>query len=101
LVVIAPLGLLLGMGMPIGLKRLSRMYPAAVPWGWAINGFTSVVAAVLAIAVAIQFGFAITTLMGALCYLGACLHALWGRWPEATDDESSPVRRTGLPGRRS
>jgi hypothetical protein len=89
LVVIAPLGLLLGMAMPIGLKRLSGMYPAAVPWGWAINGFTSVVASVLAIAVAIQFGFAITTLVGAFCYLAACLHALLGRWPEAAGAPAS------------
>jgi hypothetical protein len=81
LAVIAPLGLVLGMAMPIGLKRLSGLYPAAVPWGWAINGFTSVVASVLAIAVAIQFGFALATLVPAVCYLAACLHALLGRWP--------------------
>jgi spermidine synthase len=97
LVVIAPLGVLLGMAMPIGLKRLSGLYPAAVPWGWAINGFTSVVASVLAIAVAIQFGFAVATLLGALCYLGACLHALRGRWP-SPDEAAAPQPARELAG---
>ena len=44
--------------MPIGLARLSALYPEGVPWAWGINGITSVLASVLAIAVAITWGFA-------------------------------------------
>jgi hypothetical protein len=39
--------------------------------------------------VAIQFGFALTTLVGAACYFGACLHALRGRWPD--DEPAGPA----------
>lgn len=79
---LAPLGLALGTAMPIGLGRLSSMYPGGVPWAWAINGVFSVVATVLAIMVALNWGFTVTTLVGLVCYLAALAHAVWGRWPE-------------------
>jgi hypothetical protein len=78
---LAPFGLTLGMAMPIGLKRLSALAPQGVPWGWGINGVTSVVASVLAIAVAITWGFTATTLLALACYLGALAHAAFGWWP--------------------
>ena len=94
---LAPLGLTLGMAMPLGLIRLQGLFPEGVPWAWGINGIASVVASVLAIFTAINFGFAVTTLVGLACYLGALAHALLGRWPdrdvlEATDPEPDPAR---------
>ena len=68
------------MAMPIGLRRLSALYPEGVPWAWGINGITSVLASVLAIAVAITWGFAVATLLALACYLGALAHAAFGRW---------------------
>ena len=56
---LAPLGLALGTAMPIGLGRLSAMYPDGVPWAWGINGVFSVVASVLAIMVALNWGFTV------------------------------------------
>ncbi len=78
---IAPLGIVLGMAMPIGLGRLSGLYPAGVPWAWGINGITSVLAAVIAIAIAITWGFAAATWLACGCYLVALAHAAFGRWP--------------------
>ena len=78
MLLLAPLGLTLGMAMPLGLIRLQGLYPGGVPWAWGINGIASVVASVLAIFVAINFGFAVTTLVGLACYLGALAHALFG-----------------------
>ena len=49
------------------------MYPGGVPWAWGINGVMSVVASVLAIMVALNWGFTVTTLSGWL--------ATWRRWP--------------------
>ena len=49
--VLAPLGLCLGMFMPLGVRAVSRLSDAPreyVAWGWAVNGFASVVGAVLA-----------------------------------------------------
>lgn len=59
LVVLAPLGLCLGMLMPLGLGEISRLgdLPRAyVAWGWAVNGFASVVGSVLATILAMSFG---------------------------------------------
>jgi hypothetical protein len=82
-VMLAPLGLVLGMAMPLGLRRLEALHPTGVAWAWGINGIASVLATVLAITVAIMFGFTVATLLALACYLGALAHALWGRWPEA------------------
>jgi hypothetical protein len=78
---LAPFGLTLGMAMPIGLQRLSALYPRGVPWAWGVNGVTSVMAAVLALAVAITWGFTATTALSLVCYLGALAHVILGRWP--------------------
>ena len=81
-VLLAPFGLSLGMAMPIGLGRLSTLYPAGVPWAWAVNGIASVLASVLAIAVALVSGFTITFLLAACFYLVALACAALWRWPE-------------------
>jgi hypothetical protein len=81
---LAPVGLALGMAMPIGLTRLAGLHPGAVPWGWAVNGIASVLASVLAVAVAITWGFAAVTVVALACYLVALLDAARGRWPAAT-----------------
>jgi hypothetical protein len=78
---LAPLGITAGMAMPIGLRRFSSLYPNAVPWAWGVNGIASVLAAALAVFVAITWGYAITTLAAAVCYLVAIADAAFGRWP--------------------
>jgi len=59
-VVLAPLGLCLGMFMPLGLgavSRLSTLSREYVAWGWAVNGFASVVGSVLPTLLSMTFGF--------------------------------------------
>ncbi|HEX6583220.1 MAG TPA: hypothetical protein VF056_06415 [Thermoleophilaceae bacterium] len=80
-VLLAPAGLALGMAMPIGLTRLAGLHPGAVPWAWAVNGIASVLASVLAVAVAITWGFAVVTLLALACYLVALVDAVRGPWP--------------------
>jgi hypothetical protein len=80
-ILIAPLGVLLGMAMPIGLRRLSALHPTGVAWAWGVNGVTSVLGSVLAIFVAINWGFTVATLLAAACYAAAATHARLGRWP--------------------
>jgi hypothetical protein len=80
-VLLAPAGLALGMAMPIGLTRLAGLHPGAVPWGWAVNGIASVLASVLAVALAVTWGFAAVTLVALGCYLFALADAWRGRWP--------------------
>jgi hypothetical protein len=78
---LAPFGLTLGMAMPIGLRRLSGLHPSGVPWAWGVNGVASVLASVLAVFIAINFGFTVTTVLASVCYVGALTHVLVGRWP--------------------
>ncbi len=80
-VLLAPAGLALGMAMPIGLTRLAGLHADAVPWAWAVNGIASVLASVLAVAVAITWGFAVVTLLALACYLVALVDAARGPWP--------------------
>lgn len=95
---LAPIGLVLGMCMPIGLRRFQPLWPTGVAYAWGVNGIASVLASVLGIAVAINFGFRTATLVAAACYLFALGHALIGRWPTqdpepevAASDEGTAV----------
>ena len=68
LALIAPLAFFMGMPFPLGLKRLSAIAPGFVPWAWGINGFASVVSAVLATLLAIELGFNAVIVMALLLY---------------------------------
>jgi len=68
---LAPLGLLMGMPFPLGIRWLSARNPAIVAWMWGINGTASVLGSVLSVILALNLGFRITLLIGAGCYLVA------------------------------
>lgn len=65
---LAPLGLLLGMPFPRGWRWLQTTAPHLAPWAWAINGSASVVSAVLAALLALEWGFTAVLLTGMACY---------------------------------
>ena len=54
---IMPLGVALGTAFPTGIRIVERNCPALLPWGWAVNGFTSVLASILAIVLSQIIGF--------------------------------------------
>ncbi|MAT99223.1 MAG: hypothetical protein CL608_18940 [Anaerolineaceae bacterium] len=71
LVVIAtllPLGLVMGMPFPLGLRAVAVGGEGQVALAWAVNGVMSVVGSVLAVAVAILWGFTAVLLIGGLAY---------------------------------
>ncbi len=55
--VLAPLGLVLGIFFPLGIRRAESLHEDLVPWAWGINGFASVTGGVLAVVLAMSFGF--------------------------------------------
>lgn len=59
LVALFPLGLCLGLFMPLGLAQVQRLAPGEqyAAWAWAVNGFLSVVGSVLTTILAMEFGF--------------------------------------------
>jgi hypothetical protein len=67
--VLVPVGVLLGIGLPGGMRLLDKARPEIVAWGWGINGAFSVVGATLAVFIAMNWGFSVTLSMGALTYL--------------------------------
>jgi hypothetical protein len=70
-VLVAPLGVAMGMPFPLGLRSLHGA--DLIPWAWAINGCASVVSAVLAVVLAMHFGFTAVILMAATFYSFAAL----------------------------
>ncbi len=75
-VLLAPLGICLGLFMPLGVRAVSTLTEARreyVAWGWAVNGFSSVVGAVLATLLSMVYGFHMVLLLGLAAYLLALL----------------------------
>ncbi|HTM04383.1 MAG TPA: hypothetical protein VL173_12810 [Vicinamibacterales bacterium] len=69
--ILLPLGVLLGMALPGGMRLLSTANPDIVAWSWGINGAFSVVGATLAVFIAMNWGFSVTLLVGGVVYAGA------------------------------
>jgi hypothetical protein len=67
--VLAPIGFLMGMPLPTGIRLLKAHLPEYIPWMWAINGAFSVLGAVLAIALGIMYGSSRAMMLGVLVYL--------------------------------
>ena len=73
IVLIAPLGFCMGMPFPLGLVRLAQTTPALIPWAWGVNGCASVISAILATLIAMQFGFSVLILLAIGLYaIAAC-----------------------------
>jgi len=76
-VLLIPLGFVMGMPFPTGLRALAAApapeFPAspdnAVEWAWAMNAAASVLGSVLAMVIAIQFGLTVTLACGAAAYV--------------------------------
>jgi hypothetical protein len=71
--ILFPLGFLMGMPFPGGVRLLGKEREGMVPWAWGVNGATSVTASVLATLLAISFGFRAVLLVGGAAYLVALL----------------------------
>jgi hypothetical protein len=70
---LAPLGFLMGTPFPGGLAWLGQRAPGLVPWVWAVNGCTSVLASIMAAMIALSAGFSWVLAAAAVAYAGAWL----------------------------
>ncbi|MBU2676884.1 MAG: SAM-dependent methyltransferase [Gammaproteobacteria bacterium] len=70
---IAPLAVSMGMPFPLGLQHVAATAPNFIPWAWGINGFASVVSAVLATLLAIEFGFVFVIMAALVLYAVAAM----------------------------
>lgn len=68
---VAPLGFVMGMPFPAGLARLEQWHPPSVRWAWSLNAAASVLGSVGALVCAIYLGLVQTLIIGALFYVAA------------------------------
>jgi MFS family permease len=68
-VILGPLGILLGMPFPSGLRIIGEEVPSLVPWAWGVNGFFTVIGTVGALILGMAFGFKAVLVIAAGCYL--------------------------------
>jgi SAM-dependent methyltransferase len=66
--VLAPLGLVLGMAYPLGIGRLTQVSDGLVAWAWGLNAALSVVASVLATYLGSRIGFSAAMATGVAAY---------------------------------
>jgi len=70
---VAPLGIVMGVMFPRGVAHLADRASDLVPWAWGINGVASVISAVSAALIALSSGFRLVMLLGAGCYVVAAI----------------------------
>jgi hypothetical protein len=73
LAITAPPAFFMGIPFPTALKRLHTTGKPLVPWAWGVNGFASVIGAVLGTFLAISVGFTTLTLVALACYFLAAI----------------------------
>jgi hypothetical protein len=73
LLLIAPLGLVMGMPFPSGLRQTGTGSLPAPPFYWGLNGVMSVIGSIATVFVALMAGFQAAMLMGCGCYVLAAL----------------------------
>jgi hypothetical protein len=66
--VILPLGFVMGTFFPSGVRALSRRLESAIPWAWAVNASGSAVGSVLAVLIALSYGFTTVLCLAAVAY---------------------------------
>ncbi len=90
--ILLPVGALLGVPMPTGLRLLQSRAPQMVAWAWGINGALSVLGATLAIFIAMNWGFRVTLFAAAATYLVGLL-GLLSTGTLASNGRAEPERR--------
>ncbi len=67
---IAPLAFSMGFAFPLGIKKISK---ELIPWAWAVNGSASVLSPILAIMIALNFGYNFVFILAGMIYLTSLL----------------------------
>jgi spermidine synthase len=93
---LAPLGYLMGMPFPLGIKLAGANAPRMVPWLWGINGTLSVLASALSVFLALNLGFTFAALVGQAAYVVAFLAVLLGSRRRVSDGRVEEGRELAL-----
>ena len=93
---VAPLGILLGTPFPTGLRLVAKEASPLVPWAWGVNGFFTVIGSVAAMILAMTMGFTAVLIVAAGCYSTALMAMVLkgARGVEAQQVSAFPVERS-------
>jgi predicted membrane-bound spermidine synthase len=75
--ILSPLGFMMGMALPLGLKMSAGRFDALLPAFWGVNGAASICASILAMAIAMNAGISAAFWTGFCCYCIAFLAYCW------------------------
>jgi hypothetical protein len=70
---VAPMGVLLGVPFAHGIAILQRQQPSLIPWAWAVNGSATVFGSIATVVLSMNAGFNVVMLSAIAIYLGAYL----------------------------
>lgn len=68
-IILAPLAFLMGIPFPLGIRLTEALNRDLIPWAWAVNGCASVLSSILAVMIALSFGFSSVLVLSGLVYL--------------------------------
>jgi hypothetical protein len=79
IIVLFPLGILMGFFFPTGMKLVKAINDSQTPWYWALNGIFGVLCSALAVFISIYFGISTNFYIALFCYSGVllCLYGLY------------------------
>jgi hypothetical protein len=86
--ILFPLGVLMGMAFPLGMRVAVARFSGLTPWLWGLNGATSVCASVLATAISLAAGISASFWTGFAWYAVASVALVWA----AHEPSASPLR---------
>lgn len=75
---LAPLAFVMGIPFPTGLRLARDRSESLIPWAWGVNGAAGVLASVMAVIIAMNFGFTVVLVLAATAYLGGCAALMSG-----------------------
>ncbi|MCU0611935.1 MAG: hypothetical protein MUE60_09120 [Candidatus Eisenbacteria bacterium] len=87
-----PLGLMMGTMLPVGMRRASAWKADAAPWLWGVNGAASVLGSVMAFVLAMNMGFRSTLAVAAFAYASAAILFWFTAAPAPSLDRESDSR---------
>ena len=66
---LAPFAFFMGIPFPAGLERIKRQDPSFLAWAWGVNGCASVTGSVLAVILAVSWGYTLVGILASVFYL--------------------------------
>ena len=73
IIVVLPLGILMGMTLPLGIRLLEQEIPSMIPWVWSLNGACSVMGSIAAWGLSLNYGYHATLWTAVIVYGCACI----------------------------